>query len=269
MRRVAIGAASAALVGAARGQKAPRNPFAPQPIPEPEPEPEQLPAPAPAPSKRPPPPPPLLPAPEPEQPPPPPPNLPRPPPPPPPPSQPRASECDPNPCQNGGVCEFSGCRCPGGFAGITCADIAQLRPPLPPPPPSGSVLDELSNDADTLHSTVEEVDQLDADVRSAENGLDTLSGAADSAAGFVPGLNDTNSSTGCFVEWLGDSWDSKSAELAEEAEVLQAQEEDDNQLAEGTVLSVGYTVLGLVFLLFGAQFFSKMEIFFRFACACR
>lgn len=78
------------------------------------------------------------------------------------------------------------------------------------------------------------------------------------------GYNTTN---GCFVEYIGATWDSKQSELLAKQAALERSKEDEYQVVKGTARGVFYLSAGLVLLLFGERFFKPVLFFLGFAAA--
>jgi hypothetical protein len=115
---------------------------------------------------------------------------------------------------------------------------------------------DLANDVNSFHETVDTVNHLNDDVNAAEDGLNTLAAVTGDTASLIPDAGnitqvDLGNRTGCFVEYLGASWSSKSAELQSEEEVLEAEAEDRHRVAKGTVMGLCYFAVGVLFLFFG------------------
>jgi hypothetical protein len=97
---------------------------------------------------------------------------------------------------------------------------------------------------------------MNEDLNAAEDGLNTVTAATTDTANLLPNADNATAigfgnRTGCFVEYLGASWSSKSAELQSEEEVLEAETEDSHAVAKGTVMGLVYFTVGVVFLFFG------------------
>ena len=115
---------------------------------------------------------------------------------------------------------------------------------------------DFADDVNAFHDTVDTVNHLNDDVNAAEDGLNAISSATSDTASLLPDADNATevelgNRTGCFVEYLGASWSSKSAELQSEEEVLEAETEDGHRVAKGTVMGLGYFAVGVLFLFFG------------------
>ena len=147
-------------------------------------------------------------------------------------------------------------------------------PPGPPQTPDALAGTGLGDDLDQLHHTADEINALNDNVKAAEDGLNSLSAATSGTAALLPPdllpVNATDKPenlTGCFVEYIGDSWSSKSAELRDEEEEMESEQEDTNRMAEGTVMGIVYLTVGVFFLFFGAKFFKTVLFTIGFTSA--
>lgn len=76
-----------------------------------------------------------------------------------------------------------------------------------------------------------------------------------------------NTTNGCWVEFIGGTWDSKETEILAQANAAQAAKDDEFHLIKGSVRGAGYTGVGMVLLFAGARFFKPVLFFLGFAAA--
>jgi hypothetical protein len=113
---------------------------------------------------------------------------------------------------------------------------------------------------------------VDVGAPSTKEALSSESGHAASVARLLAEPNSTNhtgynTTNGCFVEYVGATWDSKQSELLAKQAALESSKEDEYQVVKGTARGVCYLSAGIVLLLFGERFFKPVLFFLGFAAA--